>query len=127
MTPKFLLSAPAIGVAVQRLRLAGLQLMCTLVGRASQPAKPIAAHPSVDLARFVFRSGSFDGREERYNRRGFVRPNTGNAVWGMRFVWPIKAEYVVSFVDACYSVTIIGRSVGLQQRGIEWRAIRGRK
>ena len=36
--------------------------------------------------------------------------STGNAIWGMRFVWPIKAEYVISHVDATYSETIIARS-----------------
>ncbi|MFM8343866.1 MAG: lipocalin family protein, partial [Betaproteobacteria bacterium] len=31
-------------------------------------------------------------------------------VWGMQFVWPIKAEFVVSHVDAQYTETIIARS-----------------
>jgi apolipoprotein D and lipocalin family protein len=41
---------------------------------------------------------------------GYVRPDTGNAVWGMQFVWPIKAEYVIVYVDPGYTLTIIGRS-----------------
>jgi apolipoprotein D and lipocalin family protein len=59
---------------------------------------------------FTFRKGSFDGAERRYEPRGFVRPGTGNAVWGMRFVWPVKAEYVVAYVDPAYERTIIARS-----------------
>jgi apolipoprotein D and lipocalin family protein len=59
---------------------------------------------------FTFRKGGFDGPEKRYNPRGFVRPGTANAVWGMQFVWPVKAEYVVAFVDPEYTQTIIGRS-----------------
>lgn len=42
---------------------------------------------------FTFRKGAFDGPPKRYTPRGFVRPGTGNAVWGMRFLWPIKADF----------------------------------
>jgi apolipoprotein D and lipocalin family protein len=61
---------------------------------------------------FTFREGSFDGPSKRMTPRGFVRPDTGNAVWGMRFFWyfPAKFEYVVSYVDDAYTETIIGRS-----------------
>jgi apolipoprotein D and lipocalin family protein len=59
---------------------------------------------------FTFRKDSFDGPLKRYNPRGFVVPGTQNAIWGMRFVWPIKAEYVVAWVDADYTETIIARS-----------------
>jgi apolipoprotein D and lipocalin family protein len=59
---------------------------------------------------FTFRADSFDGAEKRHNPRGFVVPGTNNAVWGMRFIWPIKAEYVISWVDPDYSETIIARS-----------------
>jgi apolipoprotein D and lipocalin family protein len=59
---------------------------------------------------FTFRADGFDGKEKRYNPRGFVVAGSGNAVWGMRFVWPIRAEYVICWVDPQYSETIIGRS-----------------
>ena len=59
---------------------------------------------------FTFRDGAFDGSEKRYHPRGFVRDTTSNAVWGMQFVWPIKAEYVIVHVDEAYQQTIIGRS-----------------
>ena len=59
---------------------------------------------------FTFRDGAFDGPEKRYTPTGFVREGTGNAVWGMRFIWPIKAEYRVMYVDPEYQTTIIGRS-----------------
>jgi apolipoprotein D and lipocalin family protein len=42
--------------------------------------------------------------------RGFVREGTGNAIWGMQFVWPIKAEYLIAYVDPDYTQTIIARS-----------------
>jgi apolipoprotein D and lipocalin family protein len=59
---------------------------------------------------FSFRKGAFDGPEKRYTPTGFVREGSGNAVWGMRFVWPIKAEYRVMYVDPEYRTTIIGRT-----------------
>ena len=59
---------------------------------------------------FEFNKDAFDGPAKRYNPRGFVVPGTQNAIWGMRFVWPIKSEYVISYVDPAYTETIIGRS-----------------
>lgn len=62
------------------------------------------------LTTFKFRAGGFDGKEKVYNPVGFVREGTGNAVWGMQFIWPIKAEYRVVYVDEGYSQTVIGRT-----------------
>jgi apolipoprotein D and lipocalin family protein len=56
------------------------------------------------------RKGGFDAPVETMRPVGTVRPGTGNAVWGMQFVWPIKAEYVIVHVDDAYQQTIIGRS-----------------
>ena len=58
---------------------------------------------------FTFRKDGFDGDEKRYAPRGFVREGTGNAVWGMRFVWPVKADYRIAYVDRGYTQTVIGR------------------
>ena len=59
---------------------------------------------------FTFNQGSFDGELKRYQPTGFVVPNTGNAVWGMQFVWPIKAEYRIVYLDEGYQTTIIARN-----------------
>ena len=59
---------------------------------------------------FTFREGAFDGPEKVMRPRGFVRDRTSNAVWGMQFVWPIRAEYLIAHVDADYTETIIARS-----------------
>jgi len=59
---------------------------------------------------FTFREGAFDGPEKVMRPRGFVRDRTSNAVWGMQFVWPIKAEYLIAYVDDDYTETIIARS-----------------
>ena len=31
-------------------------------------------------------------------------------MWGTQFVWPIQAEYVISYLDPQYTLTIIARS-----------------
>jgi apolipoprotein D and lipocalin family protein len=59
---------------------------------------------------FTYRDGAFDGAEKVMRPRGFVREGTGNAIWGMQFIWPIKAEYLIAYVDPAYTQTIIARS-----------------
>ena len=59
---------------------------------------------------FTFNKGGFDGPKKTYNPRGFVWDKKSNAVWGMQFLWPIKAEYLVIYLDKDYSNVIIGRS-----------------
>jgi len=58
---------------------------------------------------FTFRDGAFDGPQKTYHPRGFPR-DEANAVWGMQFVWPIKADYRIVYLDEDYSVTVIGRN-----------------
>ena len=58
---------------------------------------------------FTFRAGSFDGPLKRYEPTGFVYDTQSNAVWGMQFVWPIKADYRVVYLSPDYGVTVIGR------------------
>jgi apolipoprotein D and lipocalin family protein len=65
---------------------------------------------------FTFNKGSFEGPKKRYNPRGFVLDKRSNAVWGMRFVWPIKADYRIVYVSSDYGQTIIGR----QARDYVW-------
>ena len=58
---------------------------------------------------FKFRADSFDGELKTYNPRGFVMDDS-NAIWGMQFIWPIKADYRIIYLDEDYSVTVIGRN-----------------
>ncbi len=59
---------------------------------------------------FTFRKGGFDGPQKRYTPKGFIVDTTTNATWGMRFIWPIKAEYLILDIAPDYSTTIIGRN-----------------
>ena len=65
---------------------------------------------------FSFRKGGFDGKAKEYNPKGFVLDTDSNALWGMRFVWPIKADYRIVYLDDDYTQTIIGR----QARDYVW-------
>ncbi|MBT5718688.1 MAG: hypothetical protein HOI69_04010 [Gammaproteobacteria bacterium] len=59
---------------------------------------------------FTFNKGGFEGERKTYQPTAFVREGSGNAVWGMQFIWPIKAEYRVVYIDPEYQFTIIGRT-----------------
>jgi apolipoprotein D and lipocalin family protein len=65
---------------------------------------------------FTFRAGGFDGEQKRYTPRGYVIDRDSNAVWGMQFVWPIKADYRIMYLDESAGQTVIGR----QQRDYLW-------
>ena len=59
---------------------------------------------------FKFNKGSLDGPLKTYHPRGYIRDKASNAVWGMQFIWPFKAEYRIIFLSEDYSKTVIGRS-----------------
>lgn len=65
---------------------------------------------------FTFREGGFDGKLRRMTPTGFVVDQTGNAVWGMQFIWPIKADYRITYLSEDYGVTVIAR----QKRDYVW-------
>jgi apolipoprotein D and lipocalin family protein len=58
---------------------------------------------------FTYRNKSFDAPLKTMRPVGTVTPGTGNAVWGMQFIWPIKAQYIVAYLDPGYTETIIAR------------------
>lgn len=59
---------------------------------------------------FSFNKGAFDGEKKVYHPRGFVKNTETNAEWGMQFIWPIKADYRVVYLDEAYQYTVIGRT-----------------
>jgi len=59
---------------------------------------------------FTFNKGSLEGEFKTYKPHGFVIENTGNALWGMQFIWPIKAEYRIAYLNEEYTQTIIARN-----------------
>ncbi len=59
---------------------------------------------------FTFNQGGFDGPQKRYNPRGFIVDPINNSTWGMQFIWPFKAEFLITYLDADYTLTVIGRN-----------------
>ena len=59
---------------------------------------------------FRFNKGGFQGPLKTYTPRGFVEDKQSNAVWGMQFIWPFKAEYRIIYLSADHEQTIIGRT-----------------
>ena len=59
---------------------------------------------------FTFHAGGFEGPLKTYHPRGFVRDTTTNATWGMQFLWPFKAEFLITHLDERYTQTVIGRT-----------------
>ena len=59
---------------------------------------------------FSFNKDGFDGPLKTYHPKGFVLDKKTNARWGMRFIWPIKADFRIIYLDEDYQTTVIGRS-----------------
>ncbi len=57
-----------------------------------------------------FNKGALDGPLKVYRPRGFILDTQSNAVWGMQFFWPFKAEYRIIYLAEDYSQTVIGRT-----------------
>lgn len=36
---------------------------------------------------------------KRMTPTGYVTDDPSNAVWGMHFIWPIKAEYLIIYLN----------------------------
>jgi apolipoprotein D and lipocalin family protein len=68
----------------------------------------LAEDGSIDTT-FTFRKGGFDGKPKEMRPRGFVKDTNSNALWGMQFVWPIKADYRIVWLSDDYSQTIVAR------------------
>ena len=59
---------------------------------------------------FTFNQGSLSGPRKSYHPTGYVAADSGNAVWGMQFIWPFKSEYIIAYLDPEYRMTIIARN-----------------
>ena len=78
---------------------------------AHNAVESYALNPDGTIATtYRFRDGAFDGPVKIHHPKGFVRENTENALWGMQFIWPIKAEYRIAYLADDYSTTIVARS-----------------
>ncbi len=66
--------------------------------------------PDGDIATsFRFNDGAFDGKLKHIRSTGFVKDDSGNAVWGVQVFWPIRAQYIVAWLKPDYSQVIVAR------------------
>jgi len=78
---------------------------------AHNPVESYALNADGTIATtFRFNAGSFEGGEKVYHPQGFIRNTDSNAEWGMQFLWPIKADYRIVYLDEDYQYTVIGRN-----------------
>ncbi|MEN5271267.1 lipocalin family protein [Stenotrophomonas lactitubi] len=59
---------------------------------------------------FTYRKGSFQSPQKSMHPVGRVEKHGNGAVWGMQFIWPIQAEYLIAWLDEGYTQTIVARS-----------------
>jgi len=59
---------------------------------------------------FTYRKGSFDAPQKSMHPVGRVEKDGNGAIWGMQFIWPIQAEYVIAWLRDDYGQTIVARS-----------------
>ena len=59
---------------------------------------------------YAFRDGGFDGPITVMEPSAIVRNRKTNAEWGMRFFWPFRLEYLITYLDADYDTTIVART-----------------
>ena len=65
------------------------------------------AHKKIQTT-YQYRDGGFDGEIKTLTPVGWVNEEVGsNAEWHMQFVWPFAADYIILYVDAEYSETIV--------------------
>lgn len=65
---------------------------------------------------FTFNKGGFNGPLKTYRPTGHIVDRESNAHWGMQFVWPVKGDFRIVYLDDGYQNTIIGR----QARDYVW-------
>lgn len=66
--------------------------------------------PNVVRTTFRFNQAAFAGPVKTYHPTGFVDFASGGGLWGMQFIWPVRAEFRIVHVSPDYSQTIIGRT-----------------
>lgn len=78
---------------------------------AHNAVESYAMNPDGTIATtFTFNKDSADGPKKTYHPKGFILDTQSNARWGMQFIWPVKADYRIVYLDEDYQNTIIGRA-----------------
>ncbi|HCC46151.1 MAG TPA: hypothetical protein DEQ32_17245 [Gammaproteobacteria bacterium] len=59
---------------------------------------------------FSYQKSNSPSSAGQLSSTGFIDDPSSNAVWGMQFIWPIKADYRIFYLNNDYSITMIGRN-----------------
>lgn len=65
--------------------------------------------PGIIHTVYTYRDDGFDQELETMKPTGFVVDGTGDAIWGMQFLWPLTMQFVITYVDDNYDTTIVAR------------------
>lgn len=77
---------------------------------AHNPVETYSRNPDGSIATvFQFRKKSFDGTLETKPTLAEVQEDASHAEWKVRTIWPMKNQYVISYLEADYSVAIVAR------------------
>ncbi len=58
---------------------------------------------------FTFNDGGFAGPLKTYHSTGSVPDARTPAIWDVQFVWPVKADYRISYLASDYSQVVVTR------------------
>jgi len=58
---------------------------------------------------FTYNKGAPEGPQKSLHARGFVKDPATNSVWGMQFVWPIRADYRIAWIADDYGSVLVAR------------------
>ena len=59
---------------------------------------------------FTYNKGAFDGPAKTLEPTAFTDQGTLPSEWGMRFIWPLKSDFRITYVDDDYQLTIVARN-----------------
>ena len=59
---------------------------------------------------FRFQKTNAIGETRELTAKGFIQNSSTNAVWGVQFIWPVKADYRIIKLDENYQITMVGRT-----------------
>jgi apolipoprotein D and lipocalin family protein len=59
---------------------------------------------------FTFNKGALDGPPKTYKSRGYIIDRVNNSTWKVQFIWPFKAEYLITYLNEDYTQVIVSRN-----------------
>ena len=68
----------------------------------------LAPNGTIDTT-YRFHNGGFDGPVKTLRPRARVLDRASNARWGMQFLWPFRAQYLIAYLGKDYDTTVIAR------------------